>query len=396
MHSLRFCQVLLLMSLALLPACSSHDDPIIHPDQPTDADQAVCFSSSSEDEEEWVVRSRGESSRTRVPASAAAARSYAPLNHNFVVYGYKTYAPSAQFCVFSGYDVTYKPESAGTTEDNTHNYSYVDPSKEQFIKYWDYAAIEYRYWAYVPSDDKITAEAGSNTLTLTGMHLQIEEPTDYLVSRLKVVNKLQFGQVVQMQFVRPYARIKVQIYSGQQLEPAQGDKEGDVIELSHITFGPTDGTSSIATAATVSIQYPLTGADEETLTVTPTPAGATTAQLSYRGLGAEGLLTLTSDNCSSATAATIYPNEATDDTTPCYYVFPLSNGEPARDFALKVSVDGDEELKTAVVPAAYMHWQPNHSYTYLFKILEGGLIFVDAKADEWQSGGSGNDIWTNW
>lgn len=62
-----------------------------------------------------------------------------------------------------------------------------------------------------------------------------------------------------------------------------------------------------------------------------------------------------------------------------------------------MSVDGDDELKTAIVPSVYMHWKPNYQYTYIFKILEGGLIFVDAKVEEgWKSGGTGSDKWTNW
>lgn len=395
MHSLSFSQVFLLMTLVMLQACNNHDDPVIHPDQPVATEQAVCFSSSPEDEEEWSARSRGVSSRTRALADDAPAQASEPLNRDFVVYGYKI-SPSEQSSVFPGYFVTYKAFSAGTSEDNTHNYSYVDPAKDQVVKYWDYTSTEYRYWAYVPVSGSMTIDEATNTINLTDVQLQVDEPTDYFVSHLNVVDRSHFGEVVLMEFVRPYARINVRIYSGQTLEPAHDGKEGDVIELSRLSFGPTDAEEKIATSATVSIHYPLTGSDKESFSVIPTSSSDVTSQLRYKGLDAEGRLLLTSAHCSSSSAAIAYPEAATDDTTPCYYVLPLSSGATPCSYTFSVCIDGDEELQSVVVPAAYMNWKPNYSYTYIFKILEGGPIFVDAKAEAWQSGGTGNDTWTNW
>ena len=365
--------------LMLLQSCGSieHDDPIITPDKPTAEEKAVSFSSSVQEGEEQVTRAA------------------TPLNQNFIVYGYKAIG-STQPIVFNAYTVNYTSGSAGSSEDNTDNYSYVDPDHNQTIKFWDYSASEYRYFGYVPNS-LITADEPTRTLTVSGLSLSITEPTNYLVSTLKIVPKSEFGNVVQMRFRRPYAQVRVMVYSGEKLEPAQGDKEGDAIELTNITFGPKDGFSSIVKAGRITIQYPLTTETEESYKIIPTNSSSTTNILKYKGFyNSSGMLKLTSDNCSSNTAAVAYPSESTDSTTPYYYVFPLGTTDTAKDFTFSVNIDGDDEAKTAIVPAVYMNWQPNHSYTYIFKILEGGLIFVDAKTTDWQYGSSASQTWPNW
>lgn len=389
----------------MLSACGSNDDPIIQPDLPSAEEQAICFSSSYEEGEELVTRAPEASSCTRASINAPATRATTPLNQNFIVYGYKTLSGSEPVNVFPGYNVTYTASSAGSSEDNTHNYSYVDPSNNQFIKYWDYSAIEYRYWGYVPHPDgKITTSTDGKQLTINGLSVGITEPANYLVSTLKTVTKDDYNQVVQLHFVHPYAKVRVMVYSGEKLEPAHDGKEGDAIELSQISFGPNDATKKILKTATVKVSYPLSGTDPEAYSI-ETPTDLTGNKFEYQGFdtpisGSGKVLKLTAANCASNTAAVAYPKEADEsqkDNQTFYYVLPTGTGVTAPDYKFSVSVDGDDELKTAIVPSVYMHWKPNYQYTYIFKILEGGLIFVDAKVETgWQKGGSGTDVWTNW
>lgn len=362
------------VGMILFSSCGIKDneDPIITPETPTAKEEAVSFSSSIQEGEEQVTRAES------------------PLNQNFIVYGYKNVSTSQ--IVFNRYTVKYTSGSAGTSVDNTNNYSYVDPTHNQEIKFWDYSASEYRYFGYVPNVN-ITDDEPTRKLTVSGLKLKINEPTNYLVSTLKIVPKSALGDVVQMHFRRPYAQVRVMVYSGEKLEPPTAGKDGDAIELTNISFGPSDGSSSIVTDGTITIQYPLTTQIEESYTINAT---STTDVLQYKGFGTGGMLTLTSAHCASNTAAVAYPKESTDTTTPYYYVFPLGTSDTAKDFTFKVYIDGDDEAKTAIVPAIYMNWQPNHSYTYIFKILEGGLIFVDAKTTEWQPGGSVSQTWPNW
>ena len=403
MHKLLFRQILWLLTIMMLSACGSNDDPIIQPELPSAEEQAICFSSSYEEGEELVTRAPEASSCTRASINAPATRATTPLNQNFIVYGYKTLSGSEPVNVFPGYNVTYTASSAGSSEDNTHNYSYVDPSKKQFIKYWDYSATEYRYWGYVPqSDNKITASTDGKQLTINGLSVGITEPANYLVSTLKTVTKDDYNQVVQLHFVHPYAKVRVMVYSGEKLEPAHDGKEGDAIELSQISFGPNDTDKKIVKSATVKVSYPLSGTDPEAYSI---ESLTNLDKFEYKGFdtpvsGSGKVLKLTAANCASNTAAVAYPKETVESSKAdqtFYYVLPTGTGVTAPDYKFSVSVDGDDELKTAIVPSVYMHWKPNYQYTYIFKILEGGLIFVDAKVEDgWKFGGSGADKWTNW
>lgn len=320
-----------------------------------------------------------------------------PLKNGFIVYGFKTLADGQTSSVIKAYQVYYAEASAGSSADNTQGYYYVDPEHSQYIKYWDFGASQYRYWGYVKNTDKITPSDDGTALAVTGLTLGITEPSGYLLSSLKLVNKDAYGEVVQLRFVHPYAKVRVMVYSGTNLE------EDDFIELSNLSFGPNVSSPEIINNATVKVSYPLTGTDAESYGIITESTTTTRTQFSYQGFadsssGSYKVLKLTSANCSSNSALVAYPEEATTASSEneFYYVLPTGTGVTAPDFKFQVCIDGDVEPKTAIVPSAYMHWKPNYQYTYIFKVLEGGLLFVDANVTKWESGGSTSDQWTNW
>lgn len=324
---------------------------------------------------------------------STVTRANQTLGHDFFIYGYKTLAADNMSEVFKPYTVHYAANSAGSSEENTHNYYYADPEKNQYIKYWDYSASEYRYWGYVYNPN-ITASGDGRTLTIKGIAKSINEPKaqdsegneiDYLISSLNVVKKADFGKVVQLRFVHPYAKVRVMVYSGENLVAGNGTTSGDVIALSNISFGPNDTSKKIVSSGTVEVNYPTSG-DAETYTIS-----SPTNQDKFRYKD----ITLTSDNCTSDKAAPAIPyeTEATS-ATEYYYILPLATGVEPTDF--KFSASYNDDTKTAIVPASYMNWKPNYSYTYIFKIFDGTMLFVDAQVIEWVKGGSGSQTWPNW
>ena len=383
----RFIPYILSLSAVITASCVKEDpngiiqpDPEVtpKPDPKPEQQAAVSFSSIMQEE----------ISSTRTGANTRAQEG---LKKDFVVYGYKTMTDNSSPIVFDGYNVTYNANSSGTSEDNSHNYSYVGGTSingfSQEIKYWDYSATEYRYWGYVKNDDKISPSDNGKTLTITGLQLGTTEQTDYFISSLRVVPTADFGKVVQLEFIRPYAKVRVMFYSGEKLE------DDDTIELSKITFGPSD-ESKIPAQGTVKVVYPLDkSAKAETYTVTDVEASRKSC-FDYSAT-AEAPLKLDKDHCSTSTAIAANPT-GTGSSGEYYYVLPVSTGATPPSYTLSVSVDGDDELRTAVIPATFMNWKANYSYTYIFKILEGGLIFVDAKVEDWKPGGTGNDEWRNW
>lgn len=306
--------------------------------------------------------------------SRASRASEVPLMHNFVLYGYKGAAPQI---VFDGYTLSYHENSAGTSAENTHDYSYVDPAHGQFIKFWDFGVAGYNFWGYTGA--KSCFGPGGTTLTIPGLEQTIAEPdlSGRLFSSLYHRSPVS-SDVVQLQFRRPMAQVSVLLYSGETLET------GDVVQLGESTFGPASPTE-IITKGQLVVNYPASGAGPETYATTPTARGTA---LSFASL----TLDSTHGN-SSAHAVTATPKGGTAGENLCYYVVPNDYNVP---FVLTTTVDDD--AKTAVVPGAMMRWRPGYVYTYIFKITEAGkkIEFYDVKVDPWKYGGSQDDEWKNW
>ncbi len=298
-------------------------------------------------------------------------RASAPLNRDFTVYGYKKVSGNAHV-VFDGYSVTYNSGSAGTSVDNTHNYSYVNGST-QTIKYWDFGASEYNFWGYTGDKRHFSS---ANVLTVSGIVQSVTEP-DVTESMFSAVyhRATVSTDVVRLQFLRPYVKVRILFYSGEELD------DGDEVEISGITFSPAS-PKKIVTKGDLTITYPLSGEERESYSTSETKEDGD--YLSFENVSLTHTAGTSTDN-----ALTAKPTGGTD----FYYAVPYNYGV---SFTLSASVD--DELKTAVVPAVYMNWKPNYLYTYIFKITETGkkIEFYDVKIDPWKYGGSQNEEWKNW
>lgn len=302
-------------------------------------------------------------------------RSATTLGRDFVVYGYK-YMNSTPQMVFSGYTVKYEEGSANTSEDNTHNYSYVDGN--QTIKYWDFSASEYRYWGYTGDKSNLSDDGKQLTIPVSGL-LSASEPTSIpFYSSLYIRKSPVKSDVVRLEFKRPYSKIRVQFYTNDPLDA------NDEIPLTDITFAPEEG-KKIYKSGTVEVTYSLDKATE-TVKAIPTDADAQ-ERLAYQDVTLTPSAGYTSDH--AVTAKTAF-------STDLYYTLPMDEQNPA--FIMTACVNGDTEKKTAVVPANFMQWKPNFIYTYIFKITEAGkkIEFYDVKIDPWKYGGSQKEEWRNW
>lgn len=305
----------------------------------------------------------------------------ASLAKDFVMYGYKIMPGGELQQVFDGYNLAYVAGSAGTSEDNTHGYSYINGTNvngtTQEIKFWDFAADWYRFWGYVP---KPNTNYNSSTHSLSFSNIDAATLADCLCSKTKTVGKTEYGQTVQLQFIHPATLVQVRFYCSEQLE------DGDEINLTDISFVPNDlSNNPIVTKGTVEVQYNPALSSETYTTTASADDGSALPSLSYNNL------TLTSANCTSSTSAI-----AKQGDKEIVVLFPHSSAAVPTSFTMNVSIDGD--AKTAVVPTSYMHWQPNTCYTYIFKITEAGkkIEIYDVLIDPWKYGGSQDEEWTNW
>jgi len=408
----------------LLCACSS-DEPAAEPQvvEPEAPQQLVPISFSGSEEEEREVNQGAATKammRAARPLSELAVTTFNVWGHKDMSYDEGTAAYGGRQTVFPGFIVNWSGNSAYTTTSNTHNWEYVGQGSEQTIKYWDFAAKAYRFFAVTKWEDPGTYGAhGTNGAYKTyGVYEATGEYPAYAVSmkaKARVWNGLgqydkdataaemaatpyftrlwfsngnlvaypdkQFGKPVQLEFLKPYARVR---YIYKYVYPREG------LTLSNQTFKPTtdytdevDDKVKIPMCGTVTVIYPLTGtATREWYTVTP---------------DADNRLEAFTEDFDAEDDTKVY----TDTDDGWYMVLPCtSQGSYKLQVTIntKIKTEIKTETKSCVVPAEYMRWLPGYSYTYIFKINEEGGIeieLVEAAVTPWTELGTARTVY-NW
>lgn len=309
------------------------------------------------------------------------------LDTKFTLYGYKTRSDRAEL-VFDKYTIEWKKSSQNTTETNTYEWEYGH-IPNQSIKFWDFSAENYKFWAATKiDDDKYYFDDDRKKLHINEVCLTLDEP-EYLPLYSRINMRKPTIHSVTMEFAHVYAKMRVLFYTTQKL------KEGEEIEITDIVFGPIGDDGKITTSADIVIDYSAgtnpevrlsNQMQEEVLDATFTVNQTSTCkELKYDPV----ILTSEAGIASNNTVVARPQNGET-----YVYLPPLDPTADPVAFQMSLSVDGDD--RKAEVPANFMKWQPNFCYTYIFKILEGGLIFVDAEIKPWQEGGSASAKWPNW
>ncbi|MBR4533668.1 MAG: hypothetical protein IKO85_03885 [Bacteroidaceae bacterium] len=363
------------ISLTCLSACSSHSDDTPEPTPVVETGTPISFSGQ---ESEAQDVSQG------VKGTRAATRAGTPLHESgtgtttFTVWGYKNMRYTAKTDVyddkqevFPGYQVVWHSGSAASTTTNTNGWEYVMSSPEQTIKYWDWSAKAYRFFAvtgglsgtsgsygadgvnYWTSGDygtyKITLEADASS---TGAM----EATPYFShlwfstgNEVAYPDKL-FGKPVVLEFLKPYARVRfIFKYS----YPREG------INLTGVSFAPTTVGDKVARRGTVTVHYPLAGKE--------TKEWYTIKANSDPDSEVNKALTAFTEDYDLEDDSKKY----TESDKGWYTVLPNNT---QGSYTLSVNVNGTD--RTAVVPAKYMTWLPGYSYTYIFKILQEGGVEI--------------------
>lgn len=391
-------------SALVLASCSSDDFLGENPGNVQNATTAINFG--------------GEAGKT-TRANKTGVDAANALQKHFVVYGDKTNDTGTQ-AVYDHYDVKWIGDEADKkTQTNQHGWEYVGytPNKnsnlatdaKQSIKYWDYSATEYNFAAFSLGELTDETDPYKNQLkhdatdAVTAGNVKISQinsmASKYTVegavgdiTKLYISDRItakpngstpdiDYNKPVQFNFRALKTRVRMGIF-----ETVNGYSVKDVK-----FYSSTNTTSATATGTP--------GLYSENKTI-PAGNGTGTATITFgedktKGEYNKALVAWTSStNNKDITFGNLKLTgaESKEDATKRYLGRTSADASLPEDYnnvipstgigalTLKVdytlvSTDGsNEEINvkgaTAVVPAEYTKWQPNYSYTYIFKISD--------------------------
>ena len=338
------------------------------------------------------------------PTSRAGETGLETIAKSFRVWGYKntggnkTDGFTEPQKVMDGYIVNWNQPAAGGT--GSWEYSGIKNTNlnnaTQTVKYWDYSATCYRYFAFSPENAEVkttllqeggnstnqagttseegstnqagtTSEDGNSTnQTDKASKVSFQIPFQYnenatssstpYISDLWLSDNQNFGDdkkygaCVKLTFAPIVTKVRIIFKYPENITN---------ISIKNISFKKTDG--DVPTAGNICITYPITGTGTQ-----PVYSWETTQK---------GIINL----------SVPYEEEAdkihqTTERGKWYYVPPI--GEQGT-YTMTATIDG--KTSTAIIPTEYMQWKAGYQYTYIFKITEAGTVisFTNLQVEKW-------------
>ena len=331
--------------------------------------------------------------------------------------------------VFPDYQVWHTENQANTTSTNTANWEYVGTvegaygSEEQTIKYWDAKRDGHYVWAIGDFSKRGGYDYTESTLpdphvieveNITQMDVQDDSKCLYF-TKPKYVPKSKYGQPVTLTFLRYCSRIRVGFY--EDITQSGGDKRYKVVGVDFYRVN-NDGTFNTNELPTTNVCLRGNFVNEGKVRLTYTNA-------SFKG----------GDNIDNVTTETVPAQNGASDymdfrvlviagtqsgvlpTSSSEALFTTNNGSQYTKVLPYNNTEGltlqcdilvrnqnesqfTQQNVLASIPAHYTNWQPNQSYTYIFKIVTtpdgAAIILANVEVESWKSDGLIEDEWHNW
>lgn len=343
--------------------------------------------------------------------------------NGFWVYGTKHSAAEDKTAtkdqaVYTNYYLIYKDGTANHTQSNTAGWEYVgvdnsnyrdnvtpNVTQAQTIKYWDYSATAYTFYAATakPSDvqegkvtiNKITEDAAGSVYT-KGYEVTLKDGASwdelYFADR-KVISKSTdaehgkhdvYGGEVNFTFRNALTKVRVAMYEiipgySVTIDKFYYTKDGEAAQTTGATDKFTaDANNTPLVTSTEGVTYKVVYYDETEASgqLVNQPKMLPNAT----GKGAKKTVLELGDNLKANKELSTIITKPTYDTDGGKYTLFMPQADNNQTLSLKVdytltSLDGSGEKiqvkgATAVIPAKYLCWRPNYAYTYLFKISD--------------------------
>lgn len=283
----------------------------------------------------------------------------------------------------------------------------VDANVAQTIKYWDYSAKAYTFYAATakPADveagnvkiEKITEDATGSVYT-KGYNVTLKGDIAwdelYFADR-KVISKTMdaehgkhdvYGGEVNFTFRNALTKVRVAMYEtipgySVTIDKFYYTKDGEATQTTEATDKFTaDANNTPLVTSTEGVTYKVVYYDETEASGQLVNQPKMLPNATGKGAKKTVLELGDGNNLKADTKLSEFINTPTYDTKDGKYTLFMPQADNDKTLSLKVnytltSLDGSgEQIKvkgaTAVIPAKYLCWRPNYAYTYLFKISD--------------------------
>ena len=331
--------------------------------------------------------------------------------------------------VFPDYQVWHTENLANTTSTNTANWEYVgivegaSGSEEQTIKYWDEKRDGHYFWAIGDFSKRGGYDYTESTLpdphvieveNITQMDVQDDSKCLYF-TKPKYVPKSKYGQPVTLTFLRYCSRVRIGFY--EDITQSGGDKRYKVVgvDFYRVNDDGTFNTNELPTTnvclrgnfvneGKVRLTYTnasFKGGDNiDNVTTETVPVENGTSK--YMDFGVLNIAGTQSGVLPTSSSEALF---TTNNGSQYTKVLPYNNTE-GLTLQCDILVRNQNESQftqqnvLASIPAHYTNWQPNQSYTYIFKIVTtpdgAAIILANVEVESWKSDGLIEDEWHNW
>lgn len=336
---------------------------------------------------------------------------------DFTVYGINGMGNNESFSqksvVFPDYQVWYTANSANTTSSNSSNWEYVGKNlkgDEQTIKYWDEKTDCHYFWAVGDAskaitkgpDDGLVATLSIKKVTLGDIR---DRNKSLYYSDPKRVDNADYNKPVQLTFHDFASKIRIGFYESVE-QPSQTENSGKLYKVTGLQFfGINENDGSFTTPASENVCLKGDFVEEGTVDITydytnMVANASVTSNINKVDTYSFGTLNGVNDAnpLPTSSANALFATNGGEQYT---YVIPYNNTKGLTiKCNVKVESDSDWQPLYATVPATYTNWLPNHSYTYIFKIVSAKdqtiIMLDDVLIDNWLKGGSQDEVWKNW
>lgn len=382
-------QDFIIISLALcLLSCSSsgQDDPFL----PTPTSKSIAFGGNSGSWQD--ANSRAGDGETGLES----------LFSSFKVWGYKTKnidggsnenggsnndgsTNSSIQKVMDGYRVDWNTSSNDWEYIGKYN---ATLNLYQAIKYWDYSALQYHFWAYAPADAPgVTASENTNDNSHS-ITIPYEFNSNATLTSTPYISNLctpKIGDQVKLTFVPLIAKVKFKFkYNDKQIASIteisfRDERWTSTGKSTFLWSGSSDDKTPVAGKITAT--YPLSGTSTDvSKTWETTNRGILELTIPYEEEKDE--------------------NHQTEIRQKWYFMPPMDIAHYKQgNYILSAKIEGNQV--TATVGSEYMQWKAGFQYTYIFKVSEttSSITFAEVEVEQWNknsnidNNGTGTGDW---